>query len=182
MGKREELLLAAEKRVRMGGYDNFSFRDLAADVGIKSASVHYHFPTKAALGAELVKTYTQRFFDTLGEPTQLNGEFDDPITAYINMFKSALLVDQQMCMCGLLGAETDGLPNEVKQQTKHFFETNIKWLEKAFAMTSSGSKKSNTKQAIRLLCALEGALLVSKSLQDSSVFNAVAKPFLNKQP
>ena len=32
--------------MRRGGFHGFSFRDLAADVGIKSASVHYHFPIK----------------------------------------------------------------------------------------------------------------------------------------
>ncbi len=58
MSKKEAILNAAENKARLGGYNNFSFRELANEVGIKSASVHYHFPTKADLGAELVKRYT----------------------------------------------------------------------------------------------------------------------------
>ena len=52
MSKREALLKVAEDKVRKGGYNNFSFREIANEVGIKSASVHYHFKTKADLGAE----------------------------------------------------------------------------------------------------------------------------------
>ncbi len=62
MSKKEELLKVAENKVRKGGYNNFSFREIANEVGIKSASVHYHFPTKADLGAELAHQYTDAFF------------------------------------------------------------------------------------------------------------------------
>ena len=54
------LLNAAERRVRRSGYNAVSFRDLADDVGIKSASVHYHFPQKADLGVALVERYARR--------------------------------------------------------------------------------------------------------------------------
>ena len=43
----ERLMDLAEAHIRNAGYGGFSFRDLAAEIGIKSASVHHHFPTKA---------------------------------------------------------------------------------------------------------------------------------------
>lgn len=179
MTKKDELLEAAEQRVRTGGYDNFSFRDLANDVGIKSASVHYHFPTKAKLGAELVKRYTQRFLENLGEPQNPNGKHANPIQAYIDMFRTALLVEKQMCLCGLLGAESDGLPEEVKFETKTFFERNLEWLEKAFDLTKSNSTLESRVEAERLLCALEGAMLISKSMDNIAIFNNVVAPYLS---
>lgn len=178
MSKKQALLQAAEKRVRTGGYDNFSFRDLANDVGIKSASVHYHFPTKAELGVELVRSYTQRFFDNLGEPNVHIENGISPISAYIDMFRHALVVEQQMCLCGLLGAETDGLPDEVKRETTAFFEKNIDWLKHAFELTAAPHRGNYKEKAIQLLCALEGAILVSKSLGNDTVFETVAAPFL----
>src|ERR1700742_3561290 len=54
------LMNAAETHMRVGGYGGFSFRDLAAAVGIKSFSVHYHFPTKEDLGAAVVRRWTGR--------------------------------------------------------------------------------------------------------------------------
>jgi len=37
---------AAERRMQQGGFGGFSFREIAADVGIKSSSVHYPLPNK----------------------------------------------------------------------------------------------------------------------------------------
>jgi TetR/AcrR family transcriptional regulator, transcriptional repressor for nem operon len=54
---RDAILSSAEARMGRDGFHGFSFRDLAADVGIKSASVHYHFPTKADLGVRLMRNY-----------------------------------------------------------------------------------------------------------------------------
>jgi TetR/AcrR family transcriptional regulator, transcriptional repressor for nem operon len=53
----DQLLDATERRMRAGGYHAVSFRDVAADVGIRSASVHHHFPQKADLGTALVRRY-----------------------------------------------------------------------------------------------------------------------------
>ena len=47
----ERLMDLAEAHIRHRGYGGFSFRELAAEIGIKSASVHHHFPTKAAMAA-----------------------------------------------------------------------------------------------------------------------------------
>ncbi len=46
---------AAERRMQLGGFGGFSFREIAADVGIKSSSVHYHFPTKEDLAAAVIR-------------------------------------------------------------------------------------------------------------------------------
>ena len=58
----DKLLDAAEYRMRRGGYNAVSFRDLASDTDIKSSSVHYHFPRKEYLGVALIKRYAERFF------------------------------------------------------------------------------------------------------------------------
>jgi len=42
----EQLMDLAEAHIRDAGYGGFSFRDLAAEIGIKSASVHHYFPPK----------------------------------------------------------------------------------------------------------------------------------------
>ena len=57
---------AAERRMQLGGFGGFSFREIAADVGIKSSSVHYHFPTKEDLAAAVIRRWaeeTSKFID-----------------------------------------------------------------------------------------------------------------------
>ncbi|GBL05159.1 TetR/AcrR family transcriptional regulator [Glaciecola sp. KUL10] len=172
MSKKLALLQIAEQKVRIGGYNNFSFRELADEIGIKSASVHYHFPTKADLGAELAKNYTESFLESLGDPKILHQNAIDPVKAYVEKFKTALIKDQKMCLCGLLGAEIDGLPDKVKTETKRFFERNINWLTQAHIVNGAVNNKEAADKAIHTLSLLEGALMISKTLDDQSVFES----------
>lgn len=171
MSKKNELLAAAELRVRNGGYANFSFRELASEVGIKSASVHYHFPTKEDLAAELAHQYTERFLTSLGDPSAYVQQGKNPIEAYAEHFRHALLVDKQMCLCGLLGAESGSLPEKVKHETTRFFKRNINWLEQAYTSLHITNNESEiTSKAMTTLALLEGALMISKTLDSIDVF------------
>src|SRR6516162_2185928 len=55
------LMDLTEAHIRNAGYGGFSFRDLAAESGIKSASAHHHFPTKATMAAAVARRYGDRF-------------------------------------------------------------------------------------------------------------------------
>jgi TetR/AcrR family transcriptional repressor of nem operon len=170
MSKKEEILKAAQLKVRSGGYNNFSFRELASEVGIKSASVHYHFPTKSDLGAALAQQYTDDFLNALGDPDELYAEGKNPIDVYVNFFRDALIKDNKMCLCGLLGAESDSLPEKVRNETKSFFERNLDWLEQAHTVIATDNKVAAKSKAIRTIAMLEGAMLISKTLDDNNVF------------
>ena len=58
-------MAAARLTVQDRGYGGLSFRELAKDVGIKSASIHHYFPTKGELGSALAARYTWDFLDYL---------------------------------------------------------------------------------------------------------------------
>ena len=175
MSKKNELLKAAQSKVRSGGYSNFSFRELAAEVGIKSASVHYHFPTKGDLGAEIARQYTDNFLMMLGDPNDVVRLGESPIDAYVNQFRSALVHDKKMCLCGILGAESNGIPDEVRHETKKFFQRNIDWLEKAYVAISPKNEKDAKQKAIKMLSILEGAMLISIALEDNQIFEQAVK-------
>ncbi|HXO90941.1 MAG TPA: TetR/AcrR family transcriptional regulator, partial [Stellaceae bacterium] len=96
----QKLMDLAEAHIRHAGYRGFSFRDLAAELGIKSASVHHHFPTKATLAAAVVQRYADRFLATVA--SRPNETEDDAISAYRSAFRKALERDGRMCLCGVL--------------------------------------------------------------------------------
>ena len=172
MTKKEALLKAAEDKVRLGGYSNFSFRELANEVGIKSASVHYHFPTKADLGAELAHQYTDTFLAALGDPMTIHAQGKNPINVYNQLFRSALVTDDKMCLCGLLGAQSESLPDKVRLEVKRFFNENLAWLRAAH--TANGATDPNH-AAIVTISLLEGAMMISKALNDHSYFESVTR-------
>jgi TetR/AcrR family transcriptional repressor of nem operon len=178
MSKKQQLLKAAENKVRTGGYNNFSFRELADEIGIKSSSVHYRFPTKADLGAELARQYTDNFLANLGSPDELIAQGKKPIEVYSQQFQHALTQDKKMCLCGLLGAETDGLPEKVKQQTRRFFEQNIQWLTHAYTLGTDNTEQQAKSQAVAAISLLEGAMLVSKAMNDDALFSTVSAKLL----
>lgn len=172
MNKREQIIKEAEDRARVGGYGHFSFREIADAVGIKSASVHYHFPTKADLGAELARQYTEKFMLSLASQENQNRPV---LEVFADQFRHALLVDKKMCLCGMLGAESDALPVQVQQETKAFFEKNIEWLTQALASEKHIDRQDAHKKAINAISILEGALLLSRTLGDNSAFDIVAE-------
>lgn len=50
-------MAAAKRTAQARGYGGLNFRDLAAEVGIKAASIYHHFPSKADLGAAVARRY-----------------------------------------------------------------------------------------------------------------------------
>jgi len=171
--KRDEILDVAERMIRTAGFNAFSTRDVAKAVGIKAASVHYHFPTKADLGVAVTRRYTDRFLQRLGDPMKLKGDVREVLSHYASAFRRALRGDGKLCLCGVLGAEIGGLPADVGGHTRIFFERNLEWLIEAMTASSRMSAARAQHVATMVLAALEGALIVSKSLGDESVFARV---------
>lgn len=162
-GKAEEIMDAAERRIREAGYNGFSFRDLAADVGVKSASVHHHFPTKAALGAAVARRYADRFL------AAVEGERGDRlVAAWRAAFRRALREDGRMCLCGVLGAEAGALPPEVAAEARRFFERGAECLARAHG---GGPAAAARDAGLRVLATLEGAMLIARALGDPAAFD-----------
>src|SRR5260221_14652793 len=110
---RQMIMSAARLMVQTRGFNGLSFRELAKEVGIKSASVHYHFPTKGDLGAALARRYTEDGAAYLAELLATPNDATWCMDRYTEIFRSALANDNRMCLCGIMSAELDDLPAEV---------------------------------------------------------------------
>jgi TetR/AcrR family transcriptional repressor of nem operon len=168
---RDTILSVARPMVQAHGYAALSFRDIAASVGIKSASVHYHFPTKGALGAELARQYT-------GEMEgYLSSLIDDGVTpaafvkAYTGVFRAALAHGNRMCMVGVMAAERDELPPEVQVEVTRFSEINVAWLTRALNNGARTKARGSEARALAIYAAVEGAQLVSRGFNDIALYD-----------
>ncbi len=160
MTSEEKILAAAEARVRTGGYNGFSFRDIARDAGLTSAGVHHYFPTKTDLVARLARNYTSRFLDALDEcPSHTR------VARLRELFAESLRQDGKMCLCGLLAAESGGLPEPVVEAAKMFFAALVDRLVSAFP--DSADPLSD---ALTMLATLEGAALLATVQGDPDIF------------
>lgn len=164
------ILETAEEMVRQGGYSSFSFRNIASAVGIKSSSVHYHFATKEDLGVAVTKFYTDKFLGVLGNPKFIFENGNDPIAKYVSAFRSALEEDKGMCMCGMLGAEADNLPESVVLEIRNFFSRNLLWLKEAYQVKGFNDLDADAK-ALQAMSLLEGAMIISNTHDDLNMFD-----------
>ena len=170
------ILDAAERMTRAGGYHDVSFRRIADDVGIRSASVFHHFASKEVLGAAVTRRYSGRFLEAIGDPHKLDVTMEEKLAHYIDAYRHALKIDCQMCLCGMLGAEISSLPSDVAGEASRFFKLNIDWLEAAFTPDGSKSSKKNDarSKAALVLSTLAGAMIVSRATGDFTIFDEAA--------
>ena len=171
---REKVLAAAKVRAQARGYGGLNFRELATDVGIKSASLHYHFPTKSDLGMAVAR----RYCDESGAALEAMWErYKDPILclrAYPGVFRKALENENRMCMCGFMAAEYDDLPGKVKVEVKAFADIHVAWLTRMLTLSGAFTDaKAASKRAAAIFAAVSGAQLMARGRADATVFDAV---------
>ncbi len=136
---RRELMDLAETLVRTRGYNGFSYRDLAGQIGIKTASIHYHFPTKGDLGEALIENEKDVFAENL---TQLDAAENDPrrrLEGFIRLFQATTIgCHNRMCQGAMLAVEQETLPAAMGEAVRRLFAANEDWLAKAL---EEGRKK-----------------------------------------
>src|SRR5712664_2053471 len=163
-----EIMDAAERRMRIGGFNGFSFREIAADVGVKSSSVHHHFPTKEKLAAAVIHRYTQEVAELI-EKELASGA--DPVKVWTRAFRGTLHSAERMCPCAVLGAVSSDLPRELAMEVKGFFQMCLDKLV-AGGLSLNG--------AAELLATITGARVVSNALDDRATYDRATKELVRK--
>ena len=155
----EAIMDATERRIREAGYSGFSFREVAADVGVKSASIYYHFPTKSGLAAAVACRYNDRVIEAVDAGVAAGQSI---VKAWRAVFRSALDDGARMCLCGSLGATVPDLSPDVAQEVRRFFESSIR------SLVAGGLTRE---RATQVLATLEGAILMASAQGDPAVFD-----------
>ena len=176
-GTRGRILDAAERLVQSRGFNGFSYADVASELGVTKAGLHYHFPSKAELGEALIARYTARFVAALG---QIDADGLAPaakLAAYAALY-AQVLREERMCLCGMLAAEYETLPAPMRHAILSFFDHNQGWLRTVMedgradrSMSFDGTAEDG---AQTILGGLEGALLVARPYHDVGRFETAA--------
>jgi TetR/AcrR family transcriptional repressor of nem operon len=178
---RARILEVGERLVQVRGFNGFSYADVAGELSMTKASLHYHFPTKADLGEAIIARYAGRFFEALAA---IDGELTHApakLSAYAELYADVLR-DERMCLCGMLAAEYDTIPSRMRDAVVGFLDDNESWLAAvlehgrhdgslSFAGTSSVTARS-------IVSGLEGAMLVARPYGAVERFETAAKQLL----
>ncbi|MET0357735.1 MAG: TetR/AcrR family transcriptional regulator [Cellvibrio sp.] len=172
---RDKIIALAQEAIASRGYSAFSFRELAAELNIKSASIHYHFPTKTHLGVEVARAYRgqlQQAFDNIADAFK-----DDPkkaIESLIAVYRYEVRTSQRMTVCTMLAAEIKNLPTEIQTEMASFYKFNIGWLESQFLKLGYNTDTAHEK-ACQLFALLQGAMTGAKGQNNPAYFDVVVK-------
>jgi len=175
------ILDVAERLVQSRGFNGFSYADVAAELGVTKASLHYHFPGKAELGEALINRYAKRFGAALDG---IDAECDDArqkLDRYAQLY-AGVLEDQRMCLCGMLAADYSTLGPAMRTAVVRFFDDNQAWLsrvlEEGRAQGTLRYESTAAGEAQLIIGALEGAMLVARPYADPERFQAAARRLL----
>ena len=179
-GTASRILDVAERLVQLRGFNGFSYADVAAELGITKASLHYHFAGKAELGEALIDRYATRFLAALSAIDATDADTRAKLEAYADLY-SDVLQSNRMCLCGMLAAEYQTLPERMQQAVVRFFDENESWLarvleegrDRALPLTASSRDEART-----LISGLEGAMLVARPYGDMDRFRTAASRLL----
>lgn len=174
---REAILAAAKSAAQAHGYNGLNFRDLGEEVGIKSASIYYHFRSKAELGAAVARRYWE---DTSANMEALLADSTDPLGSlrgYPALFRHALANENRLCLGSFLGAEYDDLPEEVKSEVRTFADVNVAWLNKVLIAATVVSAEHSEKRARAIYAAVAGAQLMARSRADIGLYDELIESY-----
>lgn len=175
------VLDTAERLVQVRGFNGFSYADIAAELQITKASLHYHFATKADLGEALINRYSMRFFEALADVDAAGAPAPAKLAAYAKLYAD-VLSEQRMCLCGMLAAEYPTLPRPMQAAVVGFFDHNEGWLgavlEQGRAEGSLAFTGPASDTARMIVSGLEGAMLVTRPYGDAARFHVAAASLL----
>jgi len=174
----EQILDLAETLIQTRGYSAFSYQDIADSLGIRKASIHYHFPSKTELGIAVVDRYIARF--GAGLTTISDDQSQSSMTMldfYVQPYLQFASTPDRVCLSGALAGEMLALPPELRARVDHFFRIHHTWLTKIL-------KRGVTRGEFRLpapapkvarftFAALQGALLVKRTTDDPTQLDDV---------
>jgi TetR/AcrR family transcriptional regulator, transcriptional repressor for nem operon len=178
----DRILDAAERLVQIRGYNAFSYADIAAELRIRKASIHYHFPSKSNLGHKLVARHRKRLLELLAAIDASTSEAPARLRRYADLWTALLRDRNRMCLCGMLAADSATLPLSIRRELRAFFDANERWLT---LVLSAGRKARSLRlraspdiEARLLLMAFEGAMLIARTYGEPERFEDVVENLL----
>lgn len=180
-----KILDTAQSLIVAGGYNGFSYADISAAIGIRKASIHHHFPTKAELVAVLVDRYRQQVEMGLNSLREQISSPAEQLQAYTNFWQTCIRdASLPFCVCAMLAGEMQMLPEDVASRVRAHFHSLAGWLT---SVLEAGARqglfrldKQPGEEAQMLMASVHGAMLSVRAFSDPELFSAIVSPQITR--
>jgi len=181
----DEILNCAQSLMIAGGYNGFSYADIAKVVGIRNAAIHYYYPAKSDLVRTLVQRYRQQAKDGMAA---LDAAMPDPVQqlrAYTGYWEACIAdASAPFCMCALLATQIPVLPEDVAHEVREHFKALSAWLATVLQRGADAGRfvlnRSAAEEAEVILATVHGAMLSARAYGDGKMFGAIINPLLQR--
>ncbi len=181
----DEILACARNLIIAGGYNGFSYADIADVVGIRKPSIHHHFPSKVDLVRTLVSSYREEVEAGIAELERHASDPVDILQKYAGFWEKCIKdASLPFCVCALLAGELPVLPEEVALEVRAHFRSLSAWLTSVFerGVQQGRVKLTNSPrvEAEVFMATVHGAMLSARAYGDPKAFGVVVKPLLKR--
>ena len=176
----EEILSCARALIVAGGYNGFSYADIAEVVGIRKASIHHHFPNKVDLVRALVVQHRKATEEGMGKLQRAIADPLEQLRAYMKYWENCIAdLSAPFCVCALLAGELPILPEEVAIEVRSYFRFLSGWmasvLEQGMQQKTISVATSPQIEAEVLMATVHGAMLSARAYGDAAVFGTITR-------
>lgn len=168
----------AEAFLQDKGFNGFSYAHIAAELGVKNAAIHYHFPSKEELVCAVIKRYRDRFQLWINNSRVKNLSHQEKLDWFFNIYVDAHVDNGKVCLAGSLETEFNSLPTSLREQTEALTYELLAWLQATLhegreaGVFHFGGDPSG--RAALILSSLQGALQMARAL-GTDKFHAVVQ-------
>ena len=177
--KAAEIAACARSLIGQRGYNGFSYADIAEAVGITKASIHHHFPSKAALVHHVVAAYRADAVTGLASLAAQVPDASARLRAWVGFWQQCL-ADRTLpfCICAMLATEMQALPAEVGAEVRGHFDDLSGWLAELLADGARAGqfalRGTPAVEALALMAAIHGAMVSARAWGDVAVFTSIS--------
>ena len=184
-GTADKLVDEAARLIVHGGYNGFSYADLADHFGIRKASIHHHFPSKVDLVVAVVERGRKGIQGHIAALDEGAPKALDHLLGYTGYWERCIL-DQStpFCLAGVLAAEMPNLPPEIAVAVRGHFDDLRTWIERVLILgVAQGTLRlEDTPQAEArtFIAGVYGAMLAARAFDDPSRFSEIVEAFIRR--
>ncbi|UMB69566.1 TetR/AcrR family transcriptional regulator [Mycobacterium paraterrae] len=181
----QAILQCARSLIVAGGYQGFSYADIAAVVGIRKASIHHHFPTKVDLVLSLVRQYRAEAEAGIAAIERHRSDPVDQLQDYVGYWQACIdKPETSYCLCALLATQMPVLPEQIALELRGYFRALAGWMasviERGVRQGSFVVAGDARAEAEMLMATVHGAMLSARAYGDAQAFTDITQPALER--
>lgn len=177
-----QIIELAINLIQKNGDLGWSYEDIAVEVGIRKASIHYHFPKKSDLIEEATKIYISRVMTLIRDGVSNAKSFEEKILVITNCYRDVFFQEGRLCLCLTLSQDLSRQNHGISKALQKFFYDLQQVLHSI--ITQGKGKKIVSKQidadsmSIAIISMLQGLIILGQYNMEQKDFDSTVRQIL----